>query len=195
MRVQDWYIQTLEKRAAEEGVMLDYSINNEDVANAEVESNQKDQRSELNPLFANAAQVGKTESSLLRKNFPEAKKADDTMTGNPLVKVALQATFFDGLRRTDLLKMASLDYIKVAFESFHDELEKIALRIPFARTSRAGTHFARGTLDKAQKFGTRATSGKGTLVRPKGTPPPIPPGSRGRKPIFAPSTANFAGLG
>jgi hypothetical protein len=130
MRVQDWYMQTLEKRAAEEGVMLDYSINNEDVANAEVKANHGDQSSELKPLFANTAQVGKDESKLLRKCFPEAKKADDTMCGNPLIKVALQQAFFGGLRDTDIIKMASLDYIKVAFAGFHDELEKIAFKLP-----------------------------------------------------------------
>ena len=191
MRVHDWYMQTLEKRAAEEGVMLDYSTDNEAVANAEVKANQGDQRAELSPLFANTAQVGKDESKLLRKNFPEAKKAKDTMTGNPLVKVALQQSFFDGLRDTDLLKMASLDYIKVAFQSFHDELEKIAAGMPkeafFATTLKAGKKFMGGGLGKAQKAARKAKTPP-PIPRKPGTPPPIP-----RKSIFSPSGLNFAG--
>jgi hypothetical protein len=125
MRVQDWYIRTLEKRATEEAG-LDYSVDNQVVANSDVTSNEGEQRAYLNSMFNNAQDVGKNDTKLLKAEFPEAKNTEGTMAGNPLVKVGMQQVFFEGLRKTDLLKMASLDYIKMAFASFNDELAKIA---------------------------------------------------------------------
>jgi len=129
MRVQDWYIQTLEKRAAEEAA-LDYDVDSQAVANSQVRDNQTEQKAYLDGLFGNAKDVGKDETKLIKAEFPSAQKIEGTMAGNPLVKVGMQQVFFEGLRKTDLLKMASLDYIKMAFQSFNDELAKIALKLP-----------------------------------------------------------------
>jgi hypothetical protein len=189
MNVQDWYIKVLEKKAAEEGVMLDYSTDNEAVANAEVKDNQGDQRSELTSLFSKAKGVEAADSKLIRKDFPKAKKTEGTMTSNPLMKVAMQQAYFGGLRETELLKMASLDFIKVAFQSFHDELEKIAVGL--------------GWLDDAARVATKGLRRGGSKpltsvkdLRPRGgvvkpSPAGIAAGS-GARPMPKPPTSAAA---
>lgn len=130
-QIRDMYISILEKRAAE-AAAPDYSTDSQAVANGEVASNNKDQRSQLEGLFSAAKPAEKQMTSQLNKLLPIAKKTPDTTASNPLLKVAFQVVhhqaFFAGIRRasTGFFKTAELGYLRMAYRSFEDELYKVA---------------------------------------------------------------------
>jgi hypothetical protein len=124
--VRDMYISVLEKRAAEaSSIAPDYSTDSQAVANGEVDANNKDQRAQLSPLFSAASATEKATTKQVGQLLPTAKKTEGTTASNPLLKVAQHEAFFSGLRQTDLLKTANLEYLKVAYNGFEDELEKL----------------------------------------------------------------------
>ena len=120
MQVRDWYINVLEKRAAEG------SDDSAETAHQELATNRGDQAAQLKDLFSQAGNVEKTESKLLRQSFPEAKKDRDTTSSSTLVKVAMNRAFFDGLGKTHFMKLADPEYLRAAFQGFEDEISKIA---------------------------------------------------------------------
>lgn len=179
-QVRDMYIGILEKRAAE-AAAPDYSTDSQSVANGEVAANNKDQRSQLEGLFAMAKPAEKQMTSQINKLLPIAKKTPDTMARNPLLKIALQVAhhqaFFNGIRRasTGFFKTAELGYLRVSYRSFEDELLKVAnLAAQMAKITRqSGKAKMLGSAAKDAPWGIgktlRGTSrGKpGTVTFPK----------------------------
>jgi len=118
------YIEMLEKRASEAS-STDYGIDNQAVANAEVEANAKDQREQLSPLLDAAKTMAKIDSKQLGSLVPGAKTSAGTSSRSAMLKVAMQDSFFSGVRQTELLKTASPSYIRTAFQGFADEMSKL----------------------------------------------------------------------
>lgn len=125
MVTRDMYVTMLEKRASE-GLHLFSGVDNQEEGNKEHASNILDQRSEVSNLFASSDKASKDATSTIAKALPLAKKTEGTSSSNTMLKVAMNTAFFDGLRETGLMKTASPEYIRAAYGSFNDELEKIA---------------------------------------------------------------------
>jgi hypothetical protein len=124
--VQDFYKSILEKRAGKiDQFGPDYSLDNQEIATSELSDNKSDQRSELNSLFDSSSSVQKADSKLIGKTLPDAKKSDDVSTSNPMLKLAVNMAFFEGLRSTGILKTADSNFLKIAYAAFEDELEKL----------------------------------------------------------------------
>jgi len=127
MSVRDMYMSMLEKRAAEDGAVPLHGNDDQQVANAELGANVRDQRQQLNQLFSKAPQAQKEDTKLINRSLPIAKKTEGTASSNPLLKVAMNQAFFSALQKTDLLKTASADYLRTAYVGFQDEFDKIAM--------------------------------------------------------------------
>jgi len=124
--VQNFYKTILEKRAEEtSSIMPDYSKDSREIALQDVESNKLDQRKQLMSLLNAAKPESVADTKTLDKALPEATDKKDTTTSNPLVKIAMNMAFFEGLRRAHNIKTASADYLKTMYTSFNDELSKI----------------------------------------------------------------------
>jgi len=122
---REMYINVLEKRAAE-ALAPDYGVDSQAVANAEVASNNSDQRTQISGLL-NAAKATETATTKqVGQPLPIAKKTTGTTASNPLLKVAMHEAFFAGVRQTELFKTAELEYLRTAFEGFEDEMGKVA---------------------------------------------------------------------
>jgi hypothetical protein len=126
MIIRDWYISVLEKRAEEEALGVDNSA----AAHQELASNQSEQKKELSGLFSHTGESEKKETAVVRKHFPAARKAKDTTSSSTLLKIATHRAFFDGVRETALMKVASPEYIRTAYHGFQDELAKIGSSLP-----------------------------------------------------------------
>lgn len=124
MNTRDMYITMLEKRASEHDVL---GVDNQAVANDEHGANIQDQRAELGGLFAKSDASGKDATKVMNKALPIAKKTEGTSASTTLLKTAMNVAFFDGLRDTGHMKVASPEYLRAAYGSFNDELSKIAL--------------------------------------------------------------------
>jgi hypothetical protein len=121
MLTRDFYIATLEKRAAEEA-----PNDSQETALSEFASNMKDNRAYLTGIFDNAGAVEKTDSREAGKLFPGKTEKE---SGYVFMKVA-RALFDEALVNAEtngLLKTASPAYREVAFHAFCEELEKIAV--------------------------------------------------------------------
>jgi len=184
--VRDMYINILEKRAAEAAIAPDYGIDSQEVANGEVGANNKDQRAQLEPLFAATKATEKATTKQVNQLLPIAKKTPGTSASNPLLKVAHHEAFFSGLRQTNMLKTAELDYLRTAFRGFEDELAKVA--------TLAGSLFKAKGGRQAVESGAKALNpasfaGKGSrAVRPK----KMPVGSGARPMPSAPRSTTIA---
>lgn len=119
------YNRVLEKRASEGLSVPDYGVDSQAIANGEVESNSADQRSSLGSLLDSAKNTEKTESKQMGKLFPTAKKTPGTSSSSALLKVAMHEAFFSGVRQTDMLKVAEMDYLRAAYQGFEDEMDKL----------------------------------------------------------------------
>ena len=137
MVTRDMYVTMLEKRASD-GIDIFSGVDNQEVANKEHASNILDQRSEVSSLFASADKASKDMTSVLAKALPKAKKTEGTTSSSTLMKVAMNTAFFDGLRETGLLKTASPEYIRATYNSFNEELGKIAMLGAIAKTVAKG---------------------------------------------------------
>ena len=171
MQVRDFYIDMLEKRASD-GVnpeQISTSTDSQQIANAELDSNVKDQRAQIKPLFETAAAAEKADTKLIGKLLPKAKASPDAASSNPLLKVATHQAFFDGLRKTDLLKTASPDYIKAAYTGFEQELQKISAFIGAAAKP------LMGALQAAKKApsAVKSLAGKDSTTMNWGKFPPV----------------------
>jgi hypothetical protein len=124
MSVRDMYITMLEKRASEHDVL---GVDNQAIANDEHGANLQDQRSELTGMFNQAGAVAKADTKLMNKSLPIAKKTDGTAASSTMLKSAMNSAFFQALRDTGHMKVASPEYLRAAYGGFNDELEKIAL--------------------------------------------------------------------
>lgn len=124
--VQRFYNQVLQKIAEESSITPDYKENSQEIALKEVESNKIDQRKELETLLEAARAETKADTKTMDKALPEATGKSSTTTSNPFVKIAMNMAFFESLRRTPHMKIASADYLKTIYTSFSDELGKIA---------------------------------------------------------------------
>lgn len=122
---RDMYISVLEKRAAE-AVAPDYGVDSQAVANKEVASNSGDQRAQLGGLLNAAKATEAATTKQVGQLLPIAKKTTGTTSSNPLLKVAMHEAFFTGVRQTDLLKTAELEYLRTAYRGFEDEMSKLA---------------------------------------------------------------------
>lgn len=105
--------------------MPDYSKDSREIALREVEANKLDQRKELMSLLSAAKSESSADTKTLDKALPEASDSKDTTTSNPLLKIAMNMAFFEGLRNAAHLKTASADYLKTIYTSFNDELNKL----------------------------------------------------------------------
>lgn len=124
--VSNFYKTVLEKRAEETAsIMPDYSKDSREIALREVEANKLDQRKELMVLLNAAKSESSADTKALDKALPEATGKKDTTTSNPLVKIAMNMAFFEGLRQATHMKTASADYLKTVYVSFTDELNKL----------------------------------------------------------------------
>jgi hypothetical protein len=127
MMTRDAYVALLEKRAASDGDVLHESIppnDSYDVANQEHRKNQEDHRTYLHSVFSNAEAVQTNQSAEVRKLFNNLPSG--TSTSNPLLKMA-RAPFFAAVEaHSNFVKTASPVHREVTFNSFCDELEKIA---------------------------------------------------------------------
>jgi hypothetical protein len=122
MQTRDFYIATLEKRAAEESSVID----NQEAALNDFASNAKDNRQYLGELFDNAGAVEKEQAKTVSKLFPGKTEKE---SGGQMLKLAARELFNDALVQAEeqgLLKTASAAYREVAFHAFCSELEKIA---------------------------------------------------------------------
>lgn len=122
MLTRDLYIAFLEKRASEES-----SIPPNDSAAAttdEFESNQKDQNAFLHANFSRASSVQAQQTAEAKKIWSDVD--GKKISGNPLMKVAMRNVFNNAVYNTHILKEASPIHCEMAFQSFCDELEKIA---------------------------------------------------------------------
>jgi hypothetical protein len=124
MMSQDFYKAMLEKRAMEDS--WSQGKDSQEVANSEVFSNKADQRSQLGDLLSSASSAQRSDTAEVGKLLPKAKKSSDTMSSNPMLKVAMHAAFFDGMRSSYLMKTAGPEYIHTAYSAFEDELDKIS---------------------------------------------------------------------
>ena len=125
--IRDMYISVLEKRAAEASSMSpDYGKDNQVIANGEVNTNNKDQRTQLGSLFEATKATEKATTTQVNKLLPVAKKTTGTSASNPLLKVAQHGSFFEGVRHTEFFKTAELDYLRTAYRGFQSELSKVA---------------------------------------------------------------------
>jgi hypothetical protein len=86
-----------------------------------------DSRSYLHSIFSQASEVQSNQSAELKKMF---SMPHNTVTSNPLIKVAFREVFFQAMDDANLLKIASSIHQEVAFNAFFDELEKIAMAMP-----------------------------------------------------------------
>ncbi len=122
MFTRDFYIATLEKRAAEAAP----------ADSVELASKQRDEivtedRSTLKGLFDTASNAQKDSTALASKLFPSKAKDVDKQSGNPMMKVARELFNRAWPHVEDgLIKTASPAYREVAFRSFYSELEKLA---------------------------------------------------------------------
>lgn len=124
--IQNFYKVVLEKRAEETATLMpDYSKDSREIALREVEANKLDQRKQLMTLLNAAKTESSSDTKTLDKALPEATGDKDTTTSNPLVKIAMNMAFFEGLRGAIHMKTASADYLKTVYTSFSDELKKI----------------------------------------------------------------------
>lgn len=126
--VQDFYKSLLEKRAYEDtdkAITPDYALDSREIALKEVDRNKEIQRKDLSELLSAAKKESKADTATMDKALPEATEKSDTDTSNPLLKIAMNMAFFEGLRHVNMLKTASADYMKTVYSSFNDELEKI----------------------------------------------------------------------
>lgn len=119
--MRDLYITMLEKRASDT-----LGVDNQEEANKEHDANLLDQRSEVSNLFASSAKAEKDTTQVLNKALPLAKKTEGTSGSNSMLKTAMNTAFFDGLRETGIMKVASPEYLRAAFGGFQDELSKIS---------------------------------------------------------------------
>lgn len=123
MLTRDSYVALLQKRAAEAESSIP-DVNSNDDALEDFKKIQTDSREFLHGLFNHASAVESQQSA-------EAKKiwsgTDGTkVSGNPLMKVAMRQYFQSVLLENGLMKTASPFQKELAFNSFFDELEKIA---------------------------------------------------------------------
>lgn len=122
MLTRDSYVALLEKRAsAEVGPETSVPANDSaEATNAEVAKTRADDHTYLSGLFTKAEAVQSDQSSTMKHLFPGAEGTK--VYGNPFIKAA----FYRGIRERNLLKTASPIHCELAFNSFCDELEKIA---------------------------------------------------------------------
>jgi len=155
--VRDFYINMLEKRAEETNpAQWSASTDDQQIANAELNANVKDQRAQLKPMFEQAAAAETADTKLVGKLLPQAKRSPEAASSNPLLKVAAHQAFFDGLRQTDLMKAASPDYVRAAYLGFESELDKIASLLAGVGKSPAVTNFLKRVGGGVGKGATKA---------------------------------------
>lgn len=134
------YTAFLEKKAnAAEGDATHESIPRPDNVESTTTDHDKimeDSRSYLHSIFSQAEAVQSNQSAELKKMF-SLPSSTNTVTSNPLIKVAFRDVFFHTMSDANLLKSASSIHQEVAFNSFFDELEKIALTMPSPAASPA----------------------------------------------------------
>lgn len=119
------YIRVLEKRGAE-AAAPDYGVDSQVIANREVAANNGDQRAQIGDLLNAAKATEKATTKQLGQLLPIAKKTPGTTTSNPLLKVAMHEAFFTGVRQTDFLKTAELEYLRATYRGFENEMSKMA---------------------------------------------------------------------
>lgn len=129
MLTRDYYVALLEKRASENlpdeapGVNPPPVLDSAQVTTNEHNKNLADNREYLHGIFPNAGEVESNQSATMKKLFNNLPK--DTITSNPLIKVAREM-FFGAIESGGLMKTAAPIHREVAFSAFCDELEKIA---------------------------------------------------------------------
>lgn len=121
MLTRDPYVAILEKRAAAESSIP--PNDSAEATNAEFNQNQEDNKQYLNATFGQAGAVA-SNMAATKKLF--SREGVDTVVGHPLLKMASRELFFNSLQQRGLLKTASAIHLEVAYNSFCDELEKIA---------------------------------------------------------------------
>ncbi len=157
--VQDFYKTVLVKRASEmSSIMPNYRHDSAEAANKELDSGKSEQEKFLSSLFEHTTSAQKNDTKVLDKALDATDKSTTT-TSNPLVKIAMNRAFFDGVRAIEFMKIASGDYLHAVYRSFNDEVEKIAATPLFS---------TKGVGNLLQGLRGSATSAA------KKMPPPIP---------------------
>jgi hypothetical protein len=124
--VQDFYRTVLVKRASEmSSITPDYKVDSAEQANKLLTQGKADQEKQLSSLFANTDRASTADTKALDKAL-DATGKDSTSTSNPLVKMAMNKAFFEGIRELEFLKVAAGDYLHLVYRSFNDEMNKIA---------------------------------------------------------------------
>lgn len=94
------------------------------IAQAEFESNNRDNRDTLKSLFDRAQMVEKDQTKDIKHLF-DRKDATDVIPGNPLMKVA-SAVIAQVPEQNSHLRSSSPAFKQVMQQAFNDEVEKIA---------------------------------------------------------------------
>ncbi len=122
MLTRDFYIATLEKRAAEAA-----PADSAELAQQQYNATVKDDRAILKEHFDEASAVERQQGQTVGKLFPGNNKGVEKVYGGPLLKVARQ--IFDEcwpqIEEGMLTKTAAPFYREVVFRSFYNELEKL----------------------------------------------------------------------
>ncbi len=121
MLTRDFYIATLEKRAAETT-----PADSAEMAQQQYDATVKDDRSTLREYFDGAGTVERQQGQAVGKYFPGKHKGVEKVYGGPLLKVARQL-FNEVWPQVEdgLMKTASPQYREIVFRSFYNELEKL----------------------------------------------------------------------
>lgn len=126
MSLRDYYEALVEKTAnAAEGDSLVEAVsppNNVQSTTADHRRIMEDDRNYLRAVFSRAGDVQNTHSAEVKKMF---SLPHETITSNPLIKIAYREVFFDAVEDVPFLKTASAVHREVAFNAFIDEIEKI----------------------------------------------------------------------
>lgn len=171
--MQDFYKILLEKRAkADNGIAPDYDTNSQEVAEAEVASNKSDQRNQLSGLFDNSSQAQKQDTKLVGRLLPDAKSGD-SFSSNPMLKVAMNSAFMEGLRQTGVMQSEDPDFLRNAYKGFNDEIDKIGSALVNAVRKASRSQSVKDMLGSAAKKPARSSgkslvSGKNISINPGG---------------------------
>jgi len=122
MFTRDPYVAILEKRASEDSPQTSIPENDSAAATiAEYKAIQEDSRQFLHDTFGRAAAVQENQSAEMKKLLPGLD--GEKITGNPLLKMAFHQAL---IASPNMQKLASPIHLELSFQSFCDELEKIA---------------------------------------------------------------------